>query len=110
MLTLLAQAASQPARQPSLLESPLPVLVIFGVVFWLIVFRPRSAEQKKFQQMLATLKKGDRVQTIGGVLGTVVNLTDREVTLKVDESNNTKMTFVRAAIKEVLRGDAPPAK
>ena len=56
--------------------------------------------------MLAGLKRNDRVQTIGGVLGTVVEAREHEVILKVDESSNTKMRFNRAAIKEVLYADS----
>ena len=52
--------------------------------------------------MLDNLKRNDRVQTIGGILGTVVDVKDQEVSLKVDENNNVKMKFNRAAIKEVL--------
>src|SRR5437763_4399730 len=107
---LLAQAqpaASAPARTPGLLDSPMLPLILIAVVMWLIWFRPKSAEQKKVKDMLANIKKGDRVMTIGGVLGTVVNIKDDEVTLKVDESTNTKMTFIRGAIKTVLGGETP---
>ncbi|MEE8169101.1 MAG: preprotein translocase subunit YajC [Phycisphaerae bacterium] len=77
-------------------------LAAMGLIFWLIFFRPRAKEQKQFKAMLANLKKGDRVMTIGGILGTVVNLKDDEITLKVDESTNTKMTFTRSSIKNVI--------
>jgi preprotein translocase subunit YajC len=102
-------AASQPQVPSSPLQSLIfPALMVLGV-FYLLVFRPQSSERKKAQQMLASLKKGDRVVTIGGIVGTIVAVADREVTIKVDESNNTKMTFTRWGIKEVL-GAEPPAK
>jgi preprotein translocase subunit YajC len=59
--------------------------------------------------MLKGLKRNDRVQTIGGILGTVVETRDDVVVLKVDEANNVKMHFNRSAIKEVLH-EAQDAK
>ena len=60
--------------------------------------------------MLDALKKNDRVQTIGGVLGTVVDVRDNEVLVKVDETNNVKIRFNRTAIKEVLQDAAVESK
>jgi len=109
---LLAQTAptSQPAA-PSptdFLRSPLIPLILVIVVFWWVMSRGRNKERQRFDQMLSSLKKNDRVQTIGGVLGTVVDVRDNEVIVKVDEASNVKMRFNRTAIKEVLR-DAPPS-
>jgi len=106
MLEFLAQTTQPGVAKP---EPPgmltwLP-LVAMLLIFWFIVFRPRSQEQKKFKDMLSKLKKGDRVMTIGGIIGTVINIKDDEVTLKVDESTNTKVTFTRGAIKSVLGGN-----
>ena len=52
--------------------------------------------------MVQALAKNDRVQTIGGILGTVIEVGDDSVTLKVDEANNTKMKVAPAAIARVL--------
>lgn len=110
MFLLIAQASSAAApAQPSMFEFLMP-FVLMGVVFWLIVFRPRSGEQKKFKEMLDNLKKGDRVMTIGGVIATVVQMRDDEVVLKVDEATNTKMTFTRSAIKQVLSAGSTEPK
>ncbi len=116
LLDFLAQAASQPApaagTQPSGLEmfvkQILPLFLLIGV-FWWIMARGRTKEQKRFEDMLSSLKRGDRVQTIGGMLGSVVDVRDNEVVLKVDESNNVKVRFHRSAIKEVFRDAPAPA-
>ena len=79
-----------------------PLILMLGV-FWYFLWRSQRRERQKFEQMLSTLKRNDRVITIGGVYGTVVEVRDNEVVLKVDESNNTKIRFTRSAIKEVLR-------
>lgn len=105
MLDLFADGASQPAtasKTPGFFEALGVPLLFMVLIFWLLLWKPKSAENKKFQAMQSNLKKGDRVQTIGGALGTVVNVTEHEITLKVDESTNTKMTFVRSAVAKVL--------
>ena len=109
---LLAQTAptSQPAAPgpTDFLRSPLIPLILVIVVFWWVMSRGRNKERQRYDQMLGSLKKNDRVQTLGGILGTVVDVRDNEVILKVDEASNVKMRFNRTAIKEVLR-DAPPS-
>ena len=49
------------------------------------------------------MKRGDRVQTVGGEIGTVVDLTESEMTLRVDETSNTRIRFARSAIQQVLK-------
>ena len=71
---------------------------------------PKGGEKKKRDQMLAELKKGARIQTIGGILGTVLDVRDSEVLVKVDESTNTKMRFARSAIHRVLDDDKVESK
>ncbi len=105
---LLAQATSGPTTAPA--QGPgnpfggmLIPIVLAMVAFWWIMSRGQKRERQKYADMLAALKRNDRVQTVGGILGTVVDVRDDEVVLKVDESNNVKMRFARSAIKEVLR-------
>jgi preprotein translocase subunit YajC len=86
-------------------QSPLFFPIILIGVFLLFSSRNRKKADQKVQDMLGNLKKGDRVQTIGGILGTVVEARDNEVVLKVDETNNTKMRFSRKAIHIVLQDD-----
>jgi preprotein translocase subunit YajC len=80
------------------------LLMIAGVFMWLMYTsgRTKRAEQAVRDDMLKNMKRGDRVQTIGGILGTVVDVRDTEVVLKVDESANTKIRFAREAIKLVI--------
>jgi preprotein translocase subunit YajC len=101
---------TQPAPPPWLqfLSGGMMPLLLALAVLWFLMFRSKSGEQKKRQAMLNEMKKGSRVQTIGGILGTVVDVRDTEVVLKVDESTNTKMRFARSAIHRVLEDDAKP--
>ena len=59
-------------------------------------------EKKKRQDILGSIKKHDRVQTVGGVIGSIVEVKSDQVVLKVDESSNTRITFSRSAVQQVL--------
>ncbi len=85
-----------------MLQGPLFPLMVGVLILYLFVFRSKRQETKKRSNMLSTLKRGDRVQTIGGILGTVVEARDTDVLLKVDESSNTKIRFSRNAIHRVV--------
>jgi len=81
-------------------------IVLIGGMFVLMIFlsgRAQRAERKKKQELLSSLKKHDRVQTIGGILGSIVEIRDEEVVLRVDEANNTRMHFAKSAIQQVVR-------
>ena len=68
------------------------------VVFYFLLFRGPQKQKQQRKQLVQSLKKNDRVQTIGGIIGTIVNIKGDEITLKIDESNNTKITIVASAI------------
>ncbi len=61
-----------------------PFLIVFAV-FWLLIWRPQSVEQKKRKAMLEAVKKGDEVVTVGGIHGTVVVAKKDSVILKIAE-------------------------
>ena len=82
------------------------IMAIMLVVMWVMVFMPQRRERKRHANLLSALKKGDRVQTVGGVLGSVVEVRDSEVVLKVDETNNTRMHFARDSIRFVFSDSA----
>jgi len=78
------------------------LLGLMLVVFYFLIFRGPRKKQQEHKQMVQTLSKNDKVRTIGGIIGTVVNIKGDEVTLKVDESTNTKITVVTSAIGKNL--------
>ncbi len=80
-------------------------LLLMIVVFYTVILGGSRKEKKKRQEMLAAIKKNDRVMTIGGIIGSVVFVSDTEVSLKVDESANVKITVTRSAIQKVLAED-----
>jgi len=81
----------------------LPFLII-GMLFYFLILRPQRQEQSKRQDMLGEVKKNDRVVTIGGIYGVVTNVHKEadEITIKVDESTNTKLRMTLGSISRVL--------
>ena len=79
------------------LASFLPIILLFIVMYMFLLRGPRK-KQQQHKQMVQSLQKNDRIQTIGGIIGTIVDIKDNEVTLKIDESNNTKIKILRSAI------------
>ena len=79
------------------------MLVTFGliiVVFYFLVIRPQNKKQKDAKKMLSSIRRGDRVVTIGGMHGSVESVKDDAVVLKVDD--NVKIKFSKSAISTVL--------
>ncbi len=77
----------------------LPFILIILIMYFLMI-RPQNKKQKETQKMLDALKKGDKVITIGGIHGTVSNVKDDTVTVKVDD--NCRIEFNRTAIASVV--------
>ena len=80
-------------------------LALMFVLMYMILFRGPRKKQQQHKQMIQSLSKNDRIQTIGGIIGTVVDVRDDEITLKIDESNNTKIKIIRSAIGRNMSKD-----
>jgi preprotein translocase subunit YajC len=81
----------------------LPIVAI-GLVFYFLVIAPANKQRKKTQEMLSTLKKGDRVLTTGGIYGTVQGVEPDAVYLKIAE--NVKVKVARSAISGLVTGES----
>jgi preprotein translocase subunit YajC len=84
----------------------LPFVLMFAVFYFLLI-RPQQRKQKQRNLMLGQLKKGDKVVTIGGMHGTIMEITDDTVILRVNDA--TKITFDRSAINNVTASAAASA-
>jgi preprotein translocase subunit YajC len=113
LLLLLAQ---DPKKGAPVEDAPSPLLplilpiVAAIVLYYFMIIRPERRKQSGHRSRLEALKKNDRVVTIGGIYGVVMNVQKDadEVTLKVDEATNTKIKVTFGAIGRVL-ADEPPA-
>jgi preprotein translocase subunit YajC len=113
-LLLLAQSTPAPASGDAasgsnywVLAPPVVMMIVF---FYFLVFLPQKKERQKQDSFHKTLKKNDRVVTIGGVVGTIVNVEPegKLITLRVDD--NTRMSFLREAIqRKYTDGSETPA-
>ena len=88
-------ATQTPPRSPLLQFAP---FILIFVVMYFMLFRGPRKKQQQHKQMVQALERNDKVRTIGGILGTVIDVKENEVTLKVDESNNTKIRVLASAI------------
>ena len=77
----------------------LPMILIF-VIFYFMLIRPQRKKDKEAKQMLANLKVGDRICTIGGIYGTIVRIKDQVLTIEVGEQK-TQMMIARWAVRNV---------
>ncbi|HOJ09021.1 MAG TPA: preprotein translocase subunit YajC [Clostridiales bacterium] len=75
------------------------IVFIIGIMY-LLVFLPQKKRDKKAKEMISSLKVGDKVVTIGGLAGKIINIKDDEVTVETGVEK-TKMTLKNWAIKEV---------
>lgn len=106
---LLAQAKGGPSSPAEVLLQVLP-LVLIGAAAWTLLIKPERDRFKKQQDVLAGLKKNDRVLTSSGIYGTVASV-DRDggrVVLKVDEAANVKIQVALSAIASVLDASSEP--
>lgn len=89
------------AKPPSTWPFLVMMVVVFGFLIWQSSSSQRK-EKKKREEMLGALKRHDRVQTIGGLIGSIVEIKENEVVLKVDEASNVKVRFSKSAVQQVL--------
>ena len=81
MLTILPLQAAAPQG------SALPTILMFGaiiLVMWLFMIRPQRKQQKELNEFRNSLKKGDKVVTVGGIYGEIVEVSEKTVLIKVD--------------------------
>ncbi len=82
----------------------LPILLLIPVMYFVMIM-PQQKRQKKWQQMLSSIKPGDKVTTAGGVRGTILSLKDDSVIVKV-APDGIKMEVAKNAIASVTTQDA----
>lgn len=80
-----------PTGAGSLIGSFLPLIIVF-VVFYFVLIRPQQQQQKKRRAMLDALKKGDRVITVGGIHGEITAVHDDDVTLRIADKVEIRLT------------------
>ena len=94
-----AAAAGAATDQPSML----PSILMFGAIialFYFMIIMPQRKEQKKTQEMLTALKEGDKVVTVGGIVGIITKITDKEDVIQITSGEGTKLNVMRPYISK----------
>ena len=101
-LMFLAMGAPQGGQGGgSMMGKWLPIIAIFAIMYFLI-FRPQAKKQKEQRLMIDSLKKGDKVITVGGIYGLIVGVKEKEGTIIVKIAENTKIELARASVAKVI--------
>jgi len=79
---------------------------ILGIMYFLMI-RPQQQKQKQQAEMLKRLKVGDKVRTVGGILGTIKYVSEQ--TVKLEVAPNTVIEFLRGAVDKVMEDTAAEA-
>lgn len=97
------EPAPPPPRKPGGIS-----MILLGamlVFIYLMMFRGPKKKQQQHSKMVKALQKNDKVKTIGGIIGTIIDVKDDIIVLKIDESNNIKIKVVAGAISGKLSDD-----
>ncbi len=91
-------------QEPNAMFTLLLPIVAIGFLFFFLIVRPEKKKQAAVSRMQGELKKNDRVVTVGGIIGVVVNTQagSNEITVRVDESTNTRLHLLRSSISRVV--------
>ena len=101
LLLLAQEVGGKPTQaEGGLGDMFLPIILVVAFVYFFMI-RPQKREQKAKDELLGGLKKNDRVVTTGGMYGTIVNIKDDEITLRVDDQAKIKIRFMKSAISRV---------
>jgi preprotein translocase subunit YajC len=97
----------QQAQQPSILSLALPFVIVFGI-YYLIVIMPTRRNQKKVQDMIDSLKVGDKIISNSGIYGTIVGFKEDRIQLRVAE--NVKIELARNAVSALQHSETEQMK
>lgn len=78
------------------------MLVIFGLIFYFMIFRPQSKRVKEHKNLMASLGKGDEVLTSGGILGKIAKISDENDYVLLSLNDTTQITIKKDYIAAVL--------
>ncbi len=97
MFEKIAYAAPAQAAEVNPLMSFLPLILLIFIFYFLLI-RPQQKKQRELQKMISALKKGDRIVTIGGIIGEVNSIQDDYIVIRVGEDGSNKMEILKSAV------------
>ncbi len=105
---VMAMASSPPGTEPTApgIAQFMPFILII-VVFYFILIRPQQKQQKEQKKLVESLKSGDQVLMSNGIYGTIMDVKDKTLLIKV--ADNVKIKVLRSAVTQVLSADKEKA-
>ena len=86
----------------------LPIILVM-VIFYLLLIRPQQKRAKQHKEMLAAIQRGDKIVTSGGLVGTIIKVTDDSDTIDVEIAKGVKGQVVRTMVADVKGKTEPKA-
>ena len=96
-----AHAAAAPAQQGGGMEMII-MLLVFGLVFYFMIYRPQAKRVKEHKGLMSSLSKGDEILTQGGIVGKIVKVSDEKDFIVVNINEGSDVVLQKAAISAVL--------
>jgi preprotein translocase subunit YajC len=96
-----AHAAAAPAAQGGGMEMVI-MLLVFGFVFYFMIYRPQAKRVKEHKGLMSALSKGDEVLTQGGIVGKIIKVSDDKDFIVISIAEGTEVTVQKAAVNAVL--------
>ncbi|MDU0113327.1 MAG: preprotein translocase subunit YajC [Psychrosphaera sp.] len=93
-----AEGGAAPAAGPDMLI----MLLIFGLIFYFMIYRPQAKRVKEHKNLVSSLSKGDEVLTAGGMLCKITKVSDDKDFVKVELAENTEIMIQKSSISSVL--------
>ena len=113
ILAQTTQATTQAKVDPGpwgILSSPMFPVILGILVLYIFMSKNKKGDERKRKDKLSQLKKGDEIQTIGGIIGKVIEAREDRVLVKVDETAKAKIWFSRNAIDRVVEEEKAESK
>jgi preprotein translocase subunit YajC len=102
--------AQQQVMQPNMTGDRIKfvmMMLVIGVLMWFMMIAPQRKKVKEQEAMLKSLRTGDKIVTASGILGVILSIKDKSVSIR---SADTKLEILKSAITEVTRGEAVESK
>ena len=101
--------ASESASAGSMIPLILMYVVVFGVFFYFVLYRPQKKEQKRVQAMLSDMAVGDSIVTTSGFYGVIIDMTEEDVIVEFGNNKNCRIPMRKQAIAEVEKAEQASA-
>ncbi len=78
-----------------------PLIIIF-IIFYFLIIRPQQKKMKAHEKMISSIKRGDKISTTGGIIGSVTYVDDKAMQLKLKVTENVEIKMVKSSVAEII--------